>query len=251
MHSEIIPAALKLAARGYPVFPCVTETKAPATPKGFKDASTDVETIKQLWRNHPGGLIGVPTGQVVGLDVLDLDCKHQTARDWWRQHRHRIPRTRVHRTRSGGVHLFLQHNDFIRCTAGKIRLGVDTRADGGYIIWWPSAGLPVLSDAPPAPWPDWLLEEFRPKPRASSPPGSAIVSRGTGWLRGLVRIVVRAAEGQRNSVLFWAACRGGEAVRDGRAAEDFVVDVLSEAAGRAGLSQSEARRTIQSGMRRS
>jgi hypothetical protein len=67
----------------------------------------------------------------------------------------------------------------------------------------------------------------------------------------LVRIVVRAAEGQRNSVLFWAACRGGEAVRDGRAAEDFVVDVLSEAAGRAGLSQSEARRTIQSGMRRS
>lgn len=181
MHFEIIPAALELAARGLPVFPCVTETKAPTTPKGYKDASTDPEIIKRLWRDHPGGLIGVPTGKVIGLDILDLDFgKHQTARDWWRQHRHRIPRTRVHRTRSAGVHLFFQHNDLIRCTAGKISLGVDTRADGGYIIWWPAADLPVLSEAPPTPWPDWLLEQFRPKPRTSSPPGSAIVSRGAG-----------------------------------------------------------------------
>ena len=107
----------------------------------------------------------------------------------------------------------------------------------------------MLSDVPLAPWPDWLLEEFRPKPQ---PPRTtaAIVSRGDGWLRGLVRIVAKAAEGRRNQILFWASCRAGEAVRDGKAAEDFVTDVLVEAAAHAGLPEREAKSTIRSGMQR-
>jgi hypothetical protein len=56
----------------------------------------------------------------------------------------------------------------MRGTAGKIALGVDTRGNGGYLVWWPAAGFPVLSDAPLAPWPDWLLADFRPKPRPPS-----------------------------------------------------------------------------------
>jgi hypothetical protein len=73
---------------------------------------------------------------------------------------------------------------------------------------------------------------------------------GDGWLRGLVRAVATATEGDRNSILFWAACRGSEAVRDGKAAEGFVNNVLLEAAKRCGLGEVEAKRTIQSGMRR-
>jgi hypothetical protein len=71
-----------------------------------------------------------------------------------------------------------------------------------------------------------------------------------GWLRGLARAVATASEGDRNSILFWAACRGSEAVRDGKAAEGFVNNVLLEAAKRCGLSELEAKRTIKSGMRR-
>lgn len=241
--------ALELAASGIPVFPCAA-SKRPATPDGYKNASVDGDEIRRLCREHPGVLIGVPAGKGSGFDVLDLDIKHQEARDWWRENRHRLPRTRIHRTRSGGLHLLFVHNDVVRCSASKIARGVDTRADGGYIIWWPAAGFPVLSDAAPAPWPAWLLEEFRPKPRPSAPSSSTIVSRGDGWLRGLVRTVIGAAEGQRNSILFWASCRAGEAVRNGGADETFVTDVLAEAAGRAGLSRAEACRTIQSGMRR-
>ena len=62
--------------------------------------------------------------------------------------------TRPHRTRSGGLHLIFGHYDGLKCSAGKIARGVDVRADGGYILWWPAAGLPMLSDAPIAPWPD-------------------------------------------------------------------------------------------------
>jgi hypothetical protein len=71
-----------------------------------------------------------------------------------------------------------------------------------------------------------------------------------GWLRGLVRAVVNAAEDQRNAILFWTACRGGEAVRDGKADEGFVATVLIEAAMRAGLPVIEARNTVKSGMGR-
>jgi hypothetical protein len=34
---------------------------------------------------------------------------------------------------------------------------VDVRADGGYFIYWPREGLRVVSDAPVAEWPEWLL----------------------------------------------------------------------------------------------
>jgi hypothetical protein len=37
--------------------------------------------------------------------------------------------------------------------------GVDVRADGNYIIWWPAHGYPVINDLPLdqlADWPDWL-----------------------------------------------------------------------------------------------
>jgi Bifunctional DNA primase/polymerase, N-terminal len=242
--------ALELAASGIPVFPCAAN-KCPTTPSGFKDASTEPDEIRRLWRVYPG-LVGVPTGKGSGFDALDLDIKHQEARDWWRDNRHRLPQTRIHRTRSGGLHPLFAHNDVVRCSASKIARGVDTRADGGYIIWWPAAGLPVLSEAAPAPWPDWLLEEFRPKPRlAASTRVEAAFTYSNAWLRGLVRLVARATEGQRNQILFWAACRAGEAVRDGKADEPFIIDVLTEAAAHAGLPHTEAARTIQSGIQRS
>ena len=54
--------------RGWKVFPLTKNTKTPATPNGFKDASTDPRTIK------PGQNVGIATGK--GLLVLDIDRKH-------------------------------------------------------------------------------------------------------------------------------------------------------------------------------
>src|SRR5262249_50298946 len=162
----MLQAALKLAVSGTPVFP-VLANKQPATPHGFKDATTDIVALHALWR--PGCLVGVPTGDISGFDALDLDTKHDAAKKWWRDNRHRLPPTRVHRTRAGGLHLLFKHDGLIHGTAGKIAPGVDTRGNGGYIVWWPASGLPVLSEAPLPSWPDWLLAKFRPKPRPSTP----------------------------------------------------------------------------------
>jgi Bifunctional DNA primase/polymerase, N-terminal len=243
---ELLGTALSLGAAGYFVFPCLA-SKNPATPNGFYDAATDEAAITNLWRVHPGSLIGVRAG--LGFDALDLDPQ---ARGWYEQNRCRLPQTRVHRTRRGGLHVLFQHDDAVRCTASKITAGVDTRGNGGYLIWWPATGLPVLSDAPLAPWPDWLLNELRPKPRPSASASASNIIRigGDGWLRGLIRAVATAPEGQRNCILFWAACRAGEAVRDGKATEDLVTSVLLEAANHAGLTLREAQQTIRSGIQR-
>ena len=145
--------ALALATKDVPIFPCL-ETKAPACPGGFKSATTDPDQVDELWRLYPGTLIGTPTG--VQYDVLDIDAKHEEARYWWAENRPWLPETRTHRTRSGGLHLLFRADPDHRCSAGKIARGIDVRACGGYIIWWPSAGLPVLCDAPLAKWPGWL-----------------------------------------------------------------------------------------------
>jgi hypothetical protein len=247
---KVLDVALKLADTGMPVFP-VLANKHPATPHSFKDASSDSAALRELWRRYPGPLVGVPTGGITGFDVLDFDTtKHPEAGDWWRANRHRLPPTRAHQTRSGGFHLLFRHDAVVRGVAGKICVGVDTRAAGNFIVWWPAHGHRVI-DAPLAFWPDWLLAEFPRKPQPSVPASTTIRFCGDGWLRGLVRTIAHAPEGQRNSILFWAACRAGEAVRAGQADEDFAATVLVEAALRAGLPQAEARRTIDSGMQRS
>jgi hypothetical protein len=57
--------------------------------------------------------------------------------------------------------------------------------------------------------------------------------------------VLNAREGERNNILFWAACRARE-----EGGSDFAQDMLLEAARRAGLPETEARRTINSGFNR-
>ena len=236
--------ALLLAIEGSHCFPCAT-TKRPASPHGFKDATTDSDALRTLWLEYPGELIGVSTGSISGIDVLDIDVKHPEAKTWWQSNRHRFPRTRAHRTRSGGLHLLFKHDDGVRCTASKIALGVDTRAAGGYVIWWPANGLPILSDAPPASWPEWFLSELRPKVRPSTP-----VARVPDhhFIGKLVHLVAGASEGERNSLTYWAACRAGEMVASGLLNPDAAAAVIAEAATRAGLPRAEAERTARSGI---
>ena len=53
---------------------------------------------------HPHArLVGVPTGAVTGIDVLDLDPRNGS--NAWREASiHRLPETRIHGTMNGGEH---------------------------------------------------------------------------------------------------------------------------------------------------
>lgn len=143
-------AAMALADEMVPVFPCKAD-KTPACARGHLAAT--VIPFEVWWNGAP--LVGMPTGAKSGWDILDLDPRHG-GDAWYEANRHRIPATRVQRTPSGGWHVYFKARPGLRCSVGLIAPGVDVRAEGGYIIRWCAAGLPV-DDAPVADWPDWLL----------------------------------------------------------------------------------------------
>jgi len=146
-------------AKKYPVFPCrrndekdaegrTLKAKSPLTKNGFKDATQDEAQIRRFWASHPDALIGVPTGSRTNLAVIDFDTRSADAmaQEWLAENQAALTGTRVHQTGggSGGRHYIfsLPHGVKIRggvsVTLGKVkRQGLDIRAEGGYIIWWP------------------------------------------------------------------------------------------------------------------
>jgi hypothetical protein len=204
---------------GWPVFPCRTGTKAPATPRGFKDAECAPALIERLWTRYPGELIGVPTGRLTGITVLDVD--KPLGMIWFTGHTHRLPETQIHLTRRGGYHLVYScPSPPLRNSQGKIAHGIDVRGEGGYVIWWPALGGEVVNEADIAPWPSWLTgvlkrkDTMLAKKRSAAYPTLASADPHQ-QLDRLIRFVAASVAGERNSRLFWAACRAGEAVKRG------------------------------------
>jgi hypothetical protein len=143
------------------------------------------------------------------------------------------------------------HREGIRNTAGRIARGIDTRGEGGYVIHWPATGLGVINPDHFAPWPDWLVldKPAKPEPKPFTHGAASLDAQ----VKGLLTCVERAPAGQRNAVLFWASCRMGDLLREGRLirlqSTEWCRDLLLLGATRAGLSETEALRTIASGFR--
>jgi hypothetical protein len=211
--NSVMDIALSLAASGLPVFSCGTN-KAPCIPEkegghGFKDASTDPDEVRRLFR-HPGArLVGVPTGEKSGFDVLDFDYVHG-AGAWEAAHRSEIPETRTHETMSGGRHLLFRYaHGVARNSASRIGPGMDVRGAGGYIIHPPSTGYRVISDAPIVHWPDWLLvpglvlpplpEELPQAPQGPYKPASS--EQLQKFIDRVLHHVRSTAEGQKHWTL--------------------------------------------------
>lgn len=237
INSQVLTAALELAESGIPVFPCLA-SKAPACPTGFKAASDDPETVRKLWRNHPGPLVGVATGAVSGIDVLDIDPRHEGDL-WLGANKQRLPQTRTHATRSGGYHLLFRHHAGMGCSANRVAPGVDVRADGGYGLWWP----------------EWLASLALPPAPKALPPRPVIELTGTKLQRYAMAAlkngadrVMNAREGARNSTLnaeCWGLFRHFSDVID----PQRIADTMAAAALAAGLDHKETAATIASALR--
>jgi hypothetical protein len=240
--------ALKLARRDLPIFPCEPQTKRPLTKNGFKDASADPDVVHAWWSEHADALVGVPTGE--RFVVVDVDLQHTDALQWLDDNRHRLPLTRTHSTRAGGKHFLFKPNDKVKCSAGKIAPHVDTRGLGGYIIWWPACGFEVLHHGVLAPVPDWIVEALNPpKPKPIvvtrfEPLGSTPSAES---LRGALRVLADAQEGERNNALYWVSCRMGEAIKAGTINEAQAVAMVQSVGRAIGLSDREILRTARSG----
>jgi hypothetical protein len=143
-----------LEGRAVHCFPCGSNKK-PTTPHGFKDAVADPKGIARLWAHYPGQLVGVPTGVISGIDVIDIDPRNGGDK-WFFENRDKLPKTRTHETQRFGQHLVYRHMAGVRCSTNKIAKGVDLKGDGGFVIWWPQHGCRVLCEGPIADFPCWL-----------------------------------------------------------------------------------------------
>jgi len=78
-NNPLVCSALTYGKRGWPVLPLHPSGKAPLgslVPRGILDATCDSETIQHWWDTKPDANIGIRTGAVSGLVVLDVDPRH-------------------------------------------------------------------------------------------------------------------------------------------------------------------------------
>ncbi|MBB5374324.1 bifunctional DNA primase/polymerase [Acidocella aromatica] len=243
--------ALECAARGWAVYP-VAQDKTPRTPNGHKAASTDPERIRAMHVQFGFVLVGIRTGETSNLAVLDIDRQHNGL-EWWRDNRHRLPATRAHRTRSGGLHLYFIHKPGLRCSTARIAPGIDVRAEGGSIIYWPSARLEVLSDAPIAEWPEWLTPAPKPAVAPSWQPlhvthGDKARNYATAALHNAVQRVAGTTTGSRNAALNAETFSLARFVQSGSLSPTEIAGAMAHAGIAAGLEAAEVQATIASAL---
>jgi len=166
---------------------------------GVKDASKDLATVER-WFARTRFNIGIATGVVSGIIVLDIDPRHggdETLAALESEYG-TLPSTWRFLTGGGGEHVVFRHPGArIPNSAGKLGPGIDVRGDGGYIVAPPSVHISGRSyaisvdhhpdDVALAEAPAWLVERIATAPAGKRTP--------TDW-RSVT--AAGAADGERN-----------------------------------------------------
>jgi hypothetical protein len=252
-------AALDYARHGWWVLPLRPRGKVPlGQTRGFKDATRDPAEVEAIWQRHPKANIGVRTGRLSGISVLDIDPESGGGESLAKIEAEHgpLPGTITQITGGGGVHLVYRHKPGLGIGAAVFGSGLDLRAEGGYIVVAPSihpngSRYRWLGDVwrdDLAEWPGCLRLPERPVP---TPPGAVRQYQpweGGGPLIGLIQTVLDGQPGDRNARLNWAAWKAREHILAGRFDSHTAVGALTMAAAEVGLPEQEALRTIASGL---
>jgi len=154
---EMRESALDYASRGWAVFAvhsiqngcctcgnrfCKAPGKHPVYPGGYTIATKDSAQIAEIWHFGSNFNIGIATGSVSGIFVLDVDVGKKNGVETLARLEANNPllkRSLVAKTGSGGLHLYFEMPDRpMRSSAGKLGEGLDIRADGGHVVAPPS-----------------------------------------------------------------------------------------------------------------
>jgi hypothetical protein len=132
--------ALQYASWGWSVFPLQPAGKEPLTKHGFKDATTDEKQIRKWWKKHPQANIGIATGRVSGIYVVDVDPRNGgDLSAFWREANLDAVRLGMVFTGSDGRHLYFRYPaDRDIPSRSEFVKGIDLKSDGGYVVAPPS-----------------------------------------------------------------------------------------------------------------
>jgi len=212
--------ALACVEQGWAVFPVATNAKTPLTKNGFKDASKSPDAVRKTFAKHKNPNIGLATGEVSGVAVIDVDIKKGAKGRESLGQLKGLPPTLTVTTPSGGWHLYYLHPEGGLRSKNGILPGIDLKADGGYVLAAGSSidGKPYEYQDPEASisaLPPDILEQLRNsigKSRKASEPVSAAIAEGNrnaklaslaGTLRrkglgqGEIAVALKAVNAQR------------------------------------------------------
>jgi putative DNA primase/helicase len=234
------------------------------TRHGVNDATKDEAAIRAMWTSRPDANVGVATGAVSSIFVLDVDPQHGGDESFTKlvAEHGALPATRTVKTGGGGRHYYFKHpGATVRNSAKKLGAGLDVRGDGGYVVAPPSnhksgGTYEWLDERDPADAPAWLLALVVAPPETTTAAASkerTDFGADGGTRYGLQALaeealeVESAPEGSRNETLNRAAYAVGQLVAGGELDRKFAGQRIVEAGVTAGLSQEEALRTTKSG----
>ncbi|MEW6628521.1 MAG: phage/plasmid primase, P4 family [Pseudomonadota bacterium] len=238
---------------GFSVFPLKPRDKRPALKWEAYQTERASPDLVRRWSQMESN-IGIATGAVSGLVVLDLDSDEAVQE----AERRGIPNTITVKT-GKGLHVYFQHPGTEIGNRAGILPGWDIRGDGGYVVApgsvHPSGAIYEWQNPPGlfelAPLPDWLADMLaRKEPERRSEPAN---DRAGPWAEAAMRNeladLAKAAEGQRNAALNKAAFSLAQIVAGGHLNESEVKRRLHTTAAAIGLDASEIGKTIESGFK--
>ena len=206
----IAAAAVDYLAMAWSVLPVRPRDKRPLIAwEALQSTRPSANDLAEWFRRWPDANVGIVTGEISNLVVVDVDPNHggDDSLDRLQQRFGPLPPTVEVETGGGGRHLYFAHPGFQLRNRVGLAQGIDLRGDGGYVVAPPSVhptGRRYAwsrgrspAEMSPAPLPRWL----------TATRGIRTGRTVADWRR-LVREGV--TEGQRNSTiaslaghLFW------------------------------------------------
>lgn len=215
------------------------------------------QALSRMWINHPESLLGIRTGALSDCFVMDFD-QHagganglESLRDMKQKAPHLLPQTISALTGGGGIHLYYRWPEGLHVpnSQGRVAPGVDVRGEGGFVIappsqkpgrpayrWYPGRS-PWEQDMEPAPAALLALVAKAPQPQRVFGEITIDLTKEIHHdFREALFKLEWAGQGSRNGALYFASCRGGEAVAAGVLKLEEAKALLEQASGKAGMS---------------
>ena len=134
MKQKLLEAALGYQKKGYSVIPVRKNKKPFIKWERYQTEKADLDQIRSWWKQWPNANIGLVTGEISGIDVVDCDSeKGRNALNEFLSDTTLIPISKTPK----GWHYFFKHSPGL---SNGVRLitDCDLRTNGGYVIAPPS-----------------------------------------------------------------------------------------------------------------
>src|SRR5512135_2253676 len=136
-----IETAQRYLARGWSILPVRARDKRPLLGwEPLQSSRPSADQVSDWFKRWPDANIGIVTGEISNLIVLDIDPAHggDASLDRLERELGPLPVTIEAMTGGGGRHLYFAHPGALIRNRTGLAQGMDLRGDGGYIVAPPS-----------------------------------------------------------------------------------------------------------------